>query len=77
MVDFRQDTAEGEMLQAFGMARQNAHDAAASLRSRFGLAGASCLPGHRLRAGLPFAAIVGRLNFGMQDEHEQLFRLVN
>ncbi len=38
--------------------------------------GASCFPGHRLRAGLTFTPIVGRLDFGMQDEHEQLFGMV-
>jgi len=77
MVDFRQNSAEREMFQTLRKTRQNTHDDAASLRTILGLAGASRLPGHRLRAGLTFAAIIGRLDFRMQNEHEQLFGMIH
>ena len=64
-VDFQQHTLQRELLQSFAKAGQYTHDDTASLGSRFGLAGASCLACHHLAAGLTLAAIVGRLHFGV------------
>ena len=68
MVDFRQNTAECEVFQAFRKARQYAHNYAPSLCTLLGLAGASRLAGHRFRTGLTFAAVVGRFDFRVEDD---------
>ena len=66
------DTPERERFKPFRQARQHAHDDAASLRPSIRFACPGRLAGHRFRTGLPFATIVGRLDFRMHDEHEQL-----
>ena len=71
-VDLRQNVAKREAVQTLGQARQNTHNDAAPFRTTLGLAGSCRLAGHRFGAGLAFAAVIGRLDFRVQDEYEKV-----